>query len=920
MKQIYAIFYITLFISIISFYTSDVFAKSIVINRGSVINYEISGNGQDNSGSAPFEDTSINNKLTVEEGATVSSRTYGSYIDWQYPQNNANYNSLILKGTATDTIYGVCIATTIWATATHNTVLVSGVSRSVYGVQMLRAGRVERNTVNISGIAEGDIRGVSIESEISEVTAINNLVVISSSAVSNRIIGAYIANGQAFGNGIIVSTSGIVSSNLGFEGHICAAYVSAGTATSNFVDIYGNVNISSDISSAYLTSGLATKNAVRVHEGAYVNGHVAGVNITEGISINNEVNISGHCMTGVTCSHVSCGTSSYNILNLSGSGHVDVVAEGARVGVGASKNEIMNISGVVNGSLIACSMGSGVVSDNVISIFGRVAGHVICVQHTADNGNVTVRDNVICIYDNASIGGNIYFDYSGKSIGNVINNTLIIHEGACLSTNSILWVGGKHDDTPNVFSGNTLEIYAKNIQIYGINNFEIYNFHLPSNIKKDDVIIDVKAGTGGMYQDPAKPINLSRTTVKVQFQNEDDIPILNVGDKIYLIVSSGTGTGIDNAPVNNNTNIGMNGSFCTTLLYDYSFLIRTTDTSLYLEVKDSKFDLNPKANNCLEEGTAQILFVNRSLDLLADKGIREAVDTVSSNNDGNLNSYGKAGAFGIVSWGNLKYGENTLEIKGISFIAGIAKEYVPIVDKKLVLGAFWEHGEGEYTVKTSYDQDTIIGHLSGKTEGKGKPQYMGIGILGRFGLWNAKDTFGKIIGEVYLDGSAKIGKTDSSYKNRDMIGEGKFNTDGTYYGGHLGCGYIRNLGILDLEGYFKWLYVHEESKKAKLVTGDIINFRQINSSRLKLGIRSIFNLSWSITPFIGLGAEYETQGRVAAKTFIFELEHENLCGWTQSGEFGVKAEISNFRMELSIEGYSGKKKGLVGLLRISYLL
>ncbi|MDR1087151.1 MAG: hypothetical protein LBL16_02760 [Endomicrobium sp.] len=84
-------------------------------------------------------------------------------------------------------------------------------------------------------------------------------------------------------------------------------------------------------------------------------------------------------------------------------------------------------------------------------------------------------------------------------------------------------------------------------------------------------------------------------------------------------------------------------------------------------------------------------------------------------------------------------------------------------------------------------------------------------------MWNVKDTFGKIIGEVYLDGSAKIGKTDSSYKNRDMKGAGEFNTDGTYYGGHLGCGYIKDLGILDLEGYLNGYMFTKSLKKQNLL-------------------------------------------------------------------------------------------------------
>lgn len=124
--------------------------------------------------------------------------------------------------------------------------------------------------------------------------------------------------------------------------------------------------------------------------------------------------------------------------------------------------------------------------------------------------------------------------------------------------------------------------------------------------------------------------------------------------------------------------------------------------------------------------------------------------------------------------------------------------------------------------------------------------------LGRFGLRNVKNDAGKTTDEIYLEGSVKIGQTHSSYSDKDAEVEAKFDFDGTYYGGHIGCGYVKDLRILDLEGYFKWLYVRQESKEAKLVANDTIDFGKAISSRLRVGGRIVL----SIMPFIGLSAEY----------------------------------------------------------------
>ncbi|MDR2251612.1 MAG: hypothetical protein LBD98_02080 [Endomicrobium sp.] len=82
--------------------------------------------------------------------------------------------------------------------------------------------------------------------------------------------------------------------------------------------------------------------------------------------------------------------------------------------------------------------------------------------------------------------------------------------------------------------------------------------------------------------------------------------------------------------------------------------------------------------------------------------------------------------------------------------------------------------------------------------------------------------------------------------------------------------------------------MRQESKEAKLVTKDTIDFGKVTSSRLRLGSRSSFKLLRFIMSF--------------------------------TGEFGIKIEFGNFRMELSGESYVGKREGLVGLLRLAYLL
>ncbi|MDR1942581.1 MAG: hypothetical protein LBQ04_00445 [Endomicrobium sp.] len=914
---------------------------SNTVDIGVDISSYVAGNGSGSYGTEPFSLNPNYNNITLEAGFTAKdvsgSRIDGSFTSIGY---TANYNTVVIKGTATSTVDGVFIGTnpyTFGGFASFNSVNVEGVvSGVVSGARIWGYGQTERNSINILGVAENSVYGASIASSG---TAKSNLITISGQTENRDIIGAKIFEmGEAVNNGVTVSTGGVLNysygnTDLGVHG----AYIGYGSVMNNFVKIYGTVN-NSDAYGARAGTGTAINNFVSVFETGIISGTVYGAKIGTGTATNNRADISGIVKNDVFGSWIDSGTASYNILNIAGEVDKDVTA--SHVGNGIATNNIVNISGLVGDDVRGVFITSGTALGNSVEVSGKVIRHVFGVEVSA-YGNAssntvnilgTVGENVygswirqgvaynntVIINSGANIGGNITGGFaSDNGNNNITNNTIIVYEGAILSPAGVLW--GGRTKAGDAFSGNTLKMYAKSIQVYGINNFEFYNFYFPNDIKDGDIIITAVAGTGGSRSggtDTNSAIDLGRSRVNIQFQ--DYIPILNQRDKFYLLVSSGTGTGISNKPVNDTVD-DIKGMYGVTVLYDYSFNLSTTETSLILEVEDAKFDLNPQAKSYLEDRVSEMIFINRGLDLIAEKGIREANESVNSKHIDSLDSYGRAGAFGVMTDVNLRYSGDLVEVKGITFIAGMAKEYRP-ADKKLVLGCFLEHGEGEYTIKVSYNKNTILGNLSGQTEAKGKPQYMGIGILGRFGLWNVKDDVGKIINEIYLEGSAKIGKTDSSYSNKDIETEAKFDTDGTYYGGHIGCGYIKYFGILDLEGYFKWLCVRQESKEAKLVTKDTIDFGKLTSSRLRVGARSSFKLLRFIMPFIEIGAEYEMEGKVTAKTFVFEIEPEDLGGWSQTGEFGIKIEFGNFRMELSGESYVGKREGLVGLLRLAYLL
>lgn len=289
----------------------------------------VSGNGSGSYGTEPFNLNPKYNEITVEAGFTAREVS-GAYIDGSFPEicYTANYNTVVIKGTATSTVDGVFIGTypyTFGGFASFNSVNIEGVASGVVsGARILGYGQVERNAINILGVSESSIYGVSIASSG---TASSNLITISGQTGNRDIIGAKILGiGEAINNGVIVSTGGVVNysySDTDFGVH--GAYIGYGSVMNNFVKIYGTVN-NSDAYGARVGTGTAINNSVSVFETGIISGTVYGAKVGTGTTTNNRADISGIVKNNVFGSWVDSGTASDNIVNIVGRVDKDVTA------------------------------------------------------------------------------------------------------------------------------------------------------------------------------------------------------------------------------------------------------------------------------------------------------------------------------------------------------------------------------------------------------------------------------------------------------------------------------------------------------------------------------------------------------------------------------------------------------------------
>jgi hypothetical protein len=106
----------------------------------------------------------------------------------------------------------------------------------------------------------------------------------------------------------------------------------------------------------------------------------------------------------------------------------------------------------------------------------------------------------------------------------------------------------------------------------------------------------------------------------------------------------------------------------------------------------------------------------------------------------------------------------------------------------------------------------------------------------------------------------------------------------------------------------------------RLDTGEPISFDAIQSRRLRIGGRYT-GKSGNFQPYIGLAWEREFDGRANASFYGHSMYVPDMAVDTGIAELGFifqPSETIPFFIDLSIQGYTGKREGLSGRLELEY--
>jgi outer membrane autotransporter protein len=220
---------------------------------------------------------------------------------------------------------------------------------------------------------------------------------------------------------------------------------------------------------------------------------------------------------------------------------------------------------------------------------------------------------------------------------------------------------------------------------------------------------------------------------------------------------------------------------------------------------------------------------------------------------------------------------------------------------------FFEAGWGGYNSYNSFSGADV--------KGEGNISYYGGGLLARYDF-----PFG-----LYVEGSGRIGGVRTEYSSSDLRDvnnrKAEYDISTPYYGAHAGLGYIWNFtdkASVDL--YANYLWNRQEGDSA-LLAGDPIEFKEMESHRIRFGGRLTYAVNDYISPYFGAAYEHEFDGRAGATVYGNKIATPDLIGGTGIGELGLTLKPSKdlpLSFDLGVQGYVGKREGVTGSLQVRF--
>ena len=452
--------------------------------------------------------------------------------------------------------------------------------------------------------------------------------------------------------------------------------------------------------------------------------------------------------------------------------------------------------------------------------------------------------------------------------------------------------------TAGTTTGNSLNFYdVKGMKAGNISDFQVLNYEY-KEMRAGDVIFEL-AGAGlteslTVLPDAKQPTSIANAAVSVRVANlmGSDGGDFKEGDTVVLFKNA---NGVDTEGVK----LTLNAPKGATVSYEAAIETSADKTEILLKGKGMKVNPGTKA---ITEGTASGIALagtaaNTTIDLLRDFSFRAGAIT----------------PFVHVQGSSMRYETgSSVNVSTVSLVAGAGYAFETGAGK-LGFGAFFEYGKGSYTTSNSFDSRSDV-------NGDGNSWYMGGGILAKMDFLQTGP------GHFYVEGSAHMGTLHNEYDSNDLTdfygNSASFDMDSPYYSLHGGLGYVWNMGCgHDLDIYGKYIWTRVQGTDDTLTTGDQYEFDDMDSNRVRLGVRYTYNGSERFSPYIGAAFEHEFSGSCDSRVYGHSVAAPSFEGSSGIGELGIMMRPSDevpLSINLGVQGYVGKKQGVSGNCLMMY--
>ncbi|MGJ3351860.1 autotransporter outer membrane beta-barrel domain-containing protein, partial [Morganella sp. Je.2.23] len=228
----------------------------------------------------------------------------------------------------------------------------------------------------------------------------------------------------------------------------------------------------------------------------------------------------------------------------------------------------------------------------------------------------------------------------------------------------------------------------------------------------------------------------------------------------------------------------------------------------------------------------------------------------------------------------------------------------------LVGAVLIESGWGSYNTHNSFDAQNDV-------NGDGHSRYTGAAVLGHYDFDSG----------VFAEASLRAGKNRNTFDTRDIVNlstgeQARYNLDSNYLGAHIGTGYSKALdekNTADVAAKYLWTQL---KGKDVTVAGDKIHFDDINSQRIRLDAGLSHRYTEAVTVRAGLGYEYEFDGKAKASTYGYDIAEPGVQGSTGILTLGTQVKplaAQPLSMDINLNGYTGKRDGVGGSIKFSYV-